>query len=455
MKRKLIRISIVLLVLLVLPVMAWRTFLTLAINKKLATIRAEGLPANGEELNRWYAAVPDDQNAALRLTRAFVELNTIHTASDERLEAAWKLKDKFPRRVEGLIPEQVELIRWYVATNRTALAKAHAALKFPFSRYPVDCTKLMSTELPHLAHLVSLSYLNQCSAALAMLDRRADLSEENIKDILLLAHTLDNEPVLISQLVRLRMVRLAVATLEQRANAAPFTATELGNLRDSFTRIALANTAARALIGERAMTMPYFRMSKKDALRMHPPKNKDDTKQDSPLPCYGPAILRLIGYYELDYGSYLIGMNKAITLLSNSPPANLRAAGYFSRAGEESTRRRRTLSGQTMSAYASVPFHENEALACQRLALVALAVESFRNETDRLPESLAELAPKFLEEVPADPFTGLELKYRRNGPGYLIYSVGRDREDNGGLEQLDKKQSDDKQSYDITFIVER
>ena len=98
---------------------------------------------------------------------------------------------------------------------------------------------------------------------------------------------------------------------------------------------------------------------------------------------------------------------------------------------------------------------ENEGIAHQRLALTALAVESFRNETRRLPEYLEELAPKYFEEVPEDPFTGSELKYRRTEKGYVVYSVGPDRQDNGGLEKADKKQSGDKRSYDITFTVER
>jgi hypothetical protein len=122
---------------------------------------------------------------------------------------------------------------------------------------------------------------------------------------------------------------------------------------------------------------------------------------------------------------------------------------------EESTKRRRTLSGLTHSNYSGLARLENEALAQQYLALVALALEGFRNEAERLPENLDELVPKFIEEVPEDPFTGMDLEYRRTEKGYVIYSVGRDREDNGGLEQTDKKQSEDKQSYDITFTVDR
>jgi hypothetical protein len=71
MTRKIIRIVIVLLLLLGLPLAAWRAYLAQQIKRELAKIRAAGRPANGEELNHWYAAVPDTQNAALVLTQAF------------------------------------------------------------------------------------------------------------------------------------------------------------------------------------------------------------------------------------------------------------------------------------------------------------------------------------------------------------------------------------------------
>jgi hypothetical protein len=455
MKRKLIRISIALLVLIVLLLLAWRMYLASVINRELAKIRVAGLPTSGEELNRWYVTVPDNQNSALVLTQAFILLNTINPDSDERWKEVLDLKDKFPRRADQLTSEQVELIRWFVTTNQPAMAKAREALKLASSRYPIDCTGLMSTELPHLANLVSLTFLNQCRAVLAILDGQTNAPIENIEAILELAHTLDDEPPLISQLVRLRMVRMAFATLEHHANANTCTSAEILNLKDLFAHIRTTNTAARALIGERALTIPYFRMAKAEALRLHPPSEQNDTKINSPLPCHGPAILRLLGYYELDYGSYLIGMNKAITLLSNLPPENLQAFRYLSRVGEESTKRRRTLSGQTMSAYAAVPFHEAEAIAHQRIVALVLALESFRNETGLLPEQLDVLLPRYLTEVPEDPFLGMALAYRRTEQGYVVYSVGRDREDNGGLEKKDKKKSDDKNSYDITFTVDR
>jgi len=438
-----------------LPLIGWRAFLAIVINKKLADIRAAGLPTNGEELNRWYPAVPDNQNAALVLTQAFALLKTINTSSDKRSEVVWKLKDKFPRRADLLTPEQVDLIRWHVETNFPAMTKAREALKLPASRYPVDYKRLFSTELPHLAHLANLAYLNQCKSALEILDGRNGVVPEDIETILALAHSLDSEPCLISAVVRSHMTRMAIATLEMRVNSGSMNPAEIATVKDAFTLMHATNIPARALIGERAMTIPYFRMSRAEAYRINPPKDEEDSRKNSPWPYNGPAILRLIGYYELDFGSYLIGMNKGIAALSNAPPDNLRAGGYFARIGEESTKRRRSLSGHFLSLYASVAQRENEGVARQRLALAALAVESFRNESSRLPETLEELTPKYFQQIPEDPFTGMELKYRRMDKGYITYSVGSDLEDNNGLEKADKKESDDRQSYDITFTVER
>ena len=449
MKLKPIRVVIALLVL-VLPLGAWRMYLAHVINEQLAEIRAGGLPVNGEELNRWYAAVPDNQNAALVLTRAF-EFRRVYPDSRSNLIFNFKL----PKRGETLSPEQAELLKGYIAINETRLKKADEALKLPASRYPIDCSQLMNTLLPHLAWLDEIAELHQFAAVLALESDSASSASSNIVTMLALARTLDHEPLLVSQLARLKLVKLAFSTFERRASAGAFSSVEVANLAAAFGQTHTTNKGARALIGERAMTIPYFRMTRAEAARINPPKDRDDSRKDSPVPYNGPAILKLIGYYELDYGSYLIAMNKAIALMSNSPPDNLRASGYLGRVGEASTERQRTLSGLFLSAYAGIPWRENEGTANQRLALAALAVESFRNETGRPPESLEELAPKFFKEVPEDPFTGLELKYRRTERGYVIYSVGPDRADNGGLGKADKKQSDDKQSYDITFTVER
>jgi len=449
MKRRLLRFA-VLPVLLVLALLIWRAYLGTTINRQLRLLRTAGLPVNGEELNRWYTAVPDAQNAALVLTQAFA-LRVNYPDSRSNLILNFKL----PQRGALLTPEQAELLRGYVSLNEERLKKADEALKLSACRYPIDCSLLMYTPLPHLAWLKDICELHQYAALLSLTSGNVSAASSNIVTILALARTLEHEPAVISQYVRTKLISLAFATLEHRAGGSTFSSDEIARLRSAFEQADPAGMAVIGLIGERALTTPYFTISQAEVARIRPPDQSAEPEQNSPLPCYGPAILRLLGYYQLDYGSYLIGMNKALMLLSNPPPFNLRAGGYFAGAGEGSKKRHRTMSAQVFTSYIGIAARENEGIAQQRLALTALAVEGFRDKRGRLPETLAELIPEFMEAVPEDPFTGLDLDFKRRESGYVIYSFGRDREDNNGLEQAEKKQADDQKSYDITFTVDR
>jgi hypothetical protein len=65
--------------------------------------------------------------------------------------------------------------------------------------------------------------------------------------------------------------------------------------------------------------------------------------------------------------------------------------------------------------------------------MVLLALRAFRLEHGRLPNTLSELVPSYLQQVPTDPFgNGGKLRYRRTGKSYVLYSVGPDRIDNLG-----------------------
>lgn len=73
-------------------------------------------------------------------------------------------------------------------------------------------------------------------------------------------------------------------------------------------------------------------------------------------------------------------------------------------------------------------------LAIHRTSIAALAVERFRRaNAGQAPRSLEELVPAYLAAVPMDPFDGKPLKYKLDAGGYVIYSVDRDRADDGGV----------------------
>lgn len=64
--------------------------------------------------------------------------------------------------------------------------------------------------------------------------------------------------------------------------------------------------------------------------------------------------------------------------------------------------------------------------------LVIIACELFKRRHGHYPDALGELTPALLPSVPPDRFDGKPIKYRRDGDGYVLYSVGADRDDDGG-----------------------
>ena len=72
----------------------------------------------------------------------------------------------------------------------------------------------------------------------------------------------------------------------------------------------------------------------------------------------------------------------------------------------------------------------NQTLANE--AFIACALERHRLAHGQYPESLDALVPQFVEKVPHDLIGGQPLKYRRNGGGFVLYSVGWNERDDGG-----------------------
>ena len=74
-------------------------------------------------------------------------------------------------------------------------------------------------------------------------------------------------------------------------------------------------------------------------------------------------------------------------------------------------------------------------------ALVAIALEIYRRRYGKYPAALTELAPKFLPAIPADRITGDPVKYGLRDGKPIVYSVGADRIDDGGVRPDRKSRS--------------
>lgn len=83
------------------------------------------------------------------------------------------------------------------------------------------------------------------------------------------------------------------------------------------------------------------------------------------------------------------------------------------------------------------------------LARTAIALERYRLARGAVPESLDALTPQCIAKVPHDAISGQALKYRRESDGlFLLYSVGWNETDDGGVAGLNQDGSVDTRSGD-------
>ena len=87
----------------------------------------------------------------------------------------------------------------------------------------------------------------------------------------------------------------------------------------------------------------------------------------------------------------------------------------------------------TVQAADLLSVHFDECRMKLDLAKIALALAAFRADNGRYPDRLGELAGGYLGVLPADLFVYEPLRYRREGAGYLLYSVGQNMKDDGGV----------------------
>ncbi|MFM9958682.1 MAG: hypothetical protein ACKVZJ_11445 [Phycisphaerales bacterium] len=89
--------------------------------------------------------------------------------------------------------------------------------------------------------------------------------------------------------------------------------------------------------------------------------------------------------------------------------------------------------------------NDRATLVYRRGVRLLIAIERFRAARGRPPGSLGSLVPEFLHEIPKDPFAkDAKFRYRVDPGGYILYSVGADGEDHGGVGDIADRASLDK-----------
>src|SRR5688572_6832439 len=126
-------VPIALLLLVALALIGLKLSSRSSLERELAAIRAQGLPTNPIELDRWYTHVPASSNAALKIIEAYQQLVRPPKDGDPDMIG---LKD-IPHD-QPLVPDLKRSAEEHVARNKETLTLLHEAARLPLSRYPAE-----------------------------------------------------------------------------------------------------------------------------------------------------------------------------------------------------------------------------------------------------------------------------------------------------------------------------
>lgn len=94
-----------------------------------------------------------------------------------------------------------------------------------------------------------------------------------------------------------------------------------------------------------------------------------------------------------------------------------------------------TLSGVNQAYNRSMQTREN--------LLLAFAPSDWKEQHDSYPATLNDLVPDFVSKSPTDAFSETPLTCRREGNGFIFYSVGINEIDDNGRSYDDEPEGDD------------
>jgi hypothetical protein len=418
----------------------FRLSLRSEIQKKFDAIRAAGYPVTCTELDEWYSIPPNAENAAYYYGDAFSHFKEW---SGERADDLPIIgRGELPARTEPFTEETKTLFAQYLADNRRALELLHEAAGIEHCRYPVDYGVGFGALFPHLAELRKSARLLRVEALLHAENGQPESAISSINTSLALGHSVSREPMLIPQLVRMACQSLAVSSLERVLNSSELADEQLLSLSRTVSEAEDLSAIARAFVGERCCAIAVFEAPAHQKLEI----------MDGDLPA--APVLELyeaIGLADADQSLYLDMMDDCIK--ASRLPMHQRQ-GTVEAAVEkiENLPKIRSLLRTFAPAFGRVTELDLRTIAHLRTAQVAVAVERYRLSAGRLPDALADLVPGYLDAVPTDPFDGKELRYKKLDTGFVVYSIGEDKTDNGGKEPPPKSRRRD---CDVTFIIER
>ena len=354
-------------------------------------------------------------------------------------------------RYEGMPKEEcIQFIQKKLEPGLAGYKEIQKALKEnPQCRYPVEYKNAEMTLLPHLMTIKEIALIAATSGLVKLALGQSDEALEDLYFIMDLADTLSNEPNLISALIRVTVYCFALDMIWEGIESDSWTPENLRQIQKRLKKDDFWHTMKLGLIGERAFANTIFQKR---------PGHLFGLVSSETLDLESGTLTRIISKSKLIvqllmpcgwYYRVLLKYNKTIDLVLSCLDVDNKCfkEGTFQSPLKEledpKAWKIRGIPTSIVKIFEMDQLYHSHLMFIMKCAFsqstidkarVACALELYRIENKKYPDSLydlGELLPK--EELPKDCINSKPLQYRLTDEGYILWSVGRNGTDEGGV----------------------
>jgi hypothetical protein len=386
---------------------------------------------------------PGEKNAADIYQKAF-DARRIAREDEEQLLGL---------RLSKWTPEITPAARRVVSANSEYYALIAEAARTPNCAFPKDWDANLNMTFPEFAKMREAARMLQMHAALSAADGRMNDALADAGTMLRIADHSELPPTLIGQLVGYAIQAIAVQSLRDSlavGDPSPAAARALMNQIAAIDEVA---PSVRSMKGEIALFgLPFYDLARR-------PGSKDIIAMISrgmatPAPAAERAAFRTYStvgrpLLNLDELSYLRDMKDQIDVCALPWPESQRKTAANEKQREIRPTYRIPLRRMLIPVFERAVWSREKTAANLGDGQIALALTIYKSEHGAYPDSLATLEAAGFK-LPKDPFGGQPFKYRRDGVGFIVYSIGSDMKDDGGLPPVwdtTEKLSDEQRTY--------
>jgi hypothetical protein len=361
-----------------------------------------------------WAAAFQDTNAPEKKKTAQARIpnhqRPVSTAASEKLD---------PAQAAAIVLDHLKVCEPVLAELQAASQRRYCRFNVPYDGWS-NTTNIEPASDFTLQHLALIKGLYRVLVLHAEAEIVADHATEALADINLMFRLddgLKDEPLLISQLVRIACTAILLQPIAEGLAERRWSDAQLRSLQERLAQTDLLASTVQAFYGERdILENPYFRS--------------------------GP-IKVLLGWNRLEQ----LNINRAFqeVLL---PRLNLArrevnpaighacdlAMSNYQESGVSRLIHHRIFASMLLPAFRRASEKVAPVQTDVDLLTVACALERYHLAEGSYPDQLNALSPRFITTLPHDIINGQPLKYRRtDNAKFVLYSVGWNGKDDGGV----------------------